>query len=57
VESSPKLKKGSSVLDLGRLGRRKNSPSASDLKSSLTPSGKLRRYAHERLSTTKGCNL
>lgn len=43
VESSPKLKKGSSVLDLGKLGRKKKAPSASDLKSSLTPSGKLRR--------------
>jgi chromosome transmission fidelity protein 18 len=43
VESSPKLKKGSSVLDLGKIGRKKKAPSASDLKSSLTPSGKLRR--------------
>jgi hypothetical protein len=39
-----KMKKGSSVLDLGKMGRKKNTrSSASDLKTSLTPSGKLRR--------------
>ncbi len=32
------------MLDLGKIGRKKKAPSASDLKSSLTPSGKLRRY-------------